>query len=220
MAEGKASEATGAQMRAICEISDMIDALFVADDPAQPLGRCMITFSRPSGRAKALGFFHPDGWVEQAGGLKLAEIAINPEAMALHGHTEVVQTLCHEKAHQWQEEHGKPSRGGYHNREWARKMERLGLMPSSTGAPGGNKTGPKMGDYLIVGGALAQLVADLPGRLRLPFMGLPPEASEPKPKSGPARFVCDGCGGVARAKKTMNLRCDDCDQVMEVEQDD
>ena len=31
---------------------------------------------------------------------------------------------------------GKPSRNGYHNKEWADLMERVGLMPSDTGAPG------------------------------------------------------------------------------------
>ncbi|MDK4565666.1 hypothetical protein QG053_11620, partial [Kingella kingae] len=47
---------------------------------------------------------------------------------------------------------GKPSRSGYHNKEWADKMESIGLMPSDTFQEGGNRTGQKMGDYPLEGG--------------------------------------------------------------------
>lgn len=52
-------------------------------------------------------------------------------------------------AHCWQHCYGEPGRRGYHNKEWADKMENIGLMPSSTGAPGGKKTGERMNDYPI-----------------------------------------------------------------------
>jgi len=54
--------------------------------------------------------------------------------------------------HCWQYCHGTPSRRHYHNREWARKMESIGLMPSSTGLPGGATTGQVMSDYIIDSG--------------------------------------------------------------------
>lgn len=50
------------------------------------------------------------------------------------------------------------------NRQWAAKMEAVGLMPSSTGRAGGKRTGEKMSDYPIEGGdflsAFNQLLTD------------------------------------------------------------
>jgi hypothetical protein len=54
-------------------------------------------------------------------------------------------------AHQWQFEFGTPSRAGYHNEEWSKKMQSIGLMPSHNGKPGGKKTGQNMSDYVISG---------------------------------------------------------------------
>jgi hypothetical protein len=48
----------------------------------------------------------------------------------------VASTLVDEVAHLWQSMHGKPGRRGYHNGEWPRKMDELGLTPSSIGEPG------------------------------------------------------------------------------------
>lgn len=64
-------------------------------------------------------------------------------------------------AHAWQFHFGKPGRRGYHNKEWANKMESIGLMPSSTGSPGGAKTGDKMADYPIADGLFIQKATEL-----------------------------------------------------------
>lgn len=64
-------------------------------------------------------------------------------------------------AHAWQFHFGEPGRRGYHNKEWAEKMEAIGLMPSSTGKPGGAKTGEKMADYAIEGGPFMLATAGL-----------------------------------------------------------
>jgi hypothetical protein len=58
-----------------------------------------------------------------------------------------MQTIVHEMCHCWQECYGKPSRKGYHNKEWANKMLLIGLVPSSTGRIGGEITGQSMSDY-------------------------------------------------------------------------
>lgn len=82
------------------------------------------------------------------------EIALNPEYFGRSpaAKIEILATLVHEMAHIWQFHHGKPGRGRYHNAEWADKMESIGLMPSSTGKPGGKRTGDSMADYPIEGG--------------------------------------------------------------------
>ena len=40
--------------------------------------------------------------------------------------------------HHWQQCFGSPSRNGYHNMQWARKMVEVGLMPSATGTLAAN----------------------------------------------------------------------------------
>lgn len=64
---------------------------------------------------------------------KLHEISLMPDAMFGWTDRFVLSVLVHEMAHLWQAEFGKPSRGGYHNGQWADKMEEIGLMPSSLG---------------------------------------------------------------------------------------
>ena len=113
----------------------------------QSLPNCLITLQRKS---NAMGYFSAERWVNSRGE-KTDEIALNPAYFANHSLKELLQTLVHEMCHQWQQHFGQPSRSGYHNKQWANKMESLGLMPSSTGEPGGFKTGQHMGDYSITG---------------------------------------------------------------------
>ena len=54
--------------------------------------------------------------------------------------------------HLWQHHFGRPSRSSYHNRQWANKMQALGLMPTATGAPGSKSIGQKLEAYIIPGG--------------------------------------------------------------------
>lgn len=109
------------------------------------LPACMITFQR---QKKTMGYFHRDRFVRKDE-TKTDEIALNPAFFMVVPLVEVLQTIVHEMAHQWQEHFGKPSRACYHNKEWADKMESIGLMPSDTGAPGGKRVGQFMGDYVI-----------------------------------------------------------------------
>ena len=96
-----------------------------------------------------LGYFSPDRW-GSVDGKSCHEIAINPAYLAQSRILEVLQTLVHEMVHCWQYCHGTPpANTAYHNKEWAYKMKSIGLMPSSTGQPGGAITGQSMSDYVI-----------------------------------------------------------------------
>jgi predicted SprT family Zn-dependent metalloprotease len=110
------------------------------------------------------GYFSRNRFVGRRAGEKVDEIALNPSYFAVVPLVEVFQTLVHEMVHQWQHHFGQPGRTRYHNHEWAEKMEQVGLMPSSTGRPGGRKVGQKVADYAIQGGpflcACEQLVTD------------------------------------------------------------
>ncbi len=113
------------------------------------LPRCLLTVQRET---NTLGYFSPDRWANKLG-QKSHEIAINPAYFASHSLVEVLQTLVHEQCHLWQQVFGsRKSKHGYHNREWAWKMESIGLMPSQSGLPGAKKIGQQMSDYPISGG--------------------------------------------------------------------
>lgn len=110
---------------------------------------CLLTLQREK---QTCGYFSADRFVSMADGSFTDEIALNPAQFALVPIEEVMQTLVHEMVHLWQHRFGKPGRARYHNKEWADKMEAIGLMPSNTGRPGGMRTGDAMADYLIPGG--------------------------------------------------------------------
>lgn len=132
------------------------------------LNPCLITVQRE--RGSCMGFFSANRWAAPDG-TTVHELAVNPAFFAKVTLLEVLQTLAHEMTHQWQHEHGQPSRSGYHNSEWADKMEAIGLMPSSTGRPGGKRTGQRMADYPIAGGPFEQACVDLVGEgFALPFI--------------------------------------------------
>jgi predicted SprT family Zn-dependent metalloprotease len=98
-----------------------------------------------------MGYFSAGRFANRSGGLA-DEIAINPEFFAVRPLLEVIQTIGHEMVHQWQVYYGKVGRGRYHNEQWANKMQSIGLMASSTGKPGGSRTGDRVADYVIKGG--------------------------------------------------------------------
>ena len=129
------------------------------------LAPCMLTIQRQKG---CMGLFYPERWVTD-GGARCHELALNPTYFGTSRLVEVFQTLVHEQCHMWQQEYGRPSRSGYHNREWAQRMESIGLMPSSTGEPGGRRTGQCMSDYALPDGlflAAARKFIEGGGRLK------------------------------------------------------
>lgn len=118
---------------------------------------CLITFQREK---RSMGYFSKSRFIRRDG-VQTDEIAMNPDFFAVVPLVEILQTLVHEMAHLWQAHFGTPSRACYHNREWALKMERIGLMPSDTGQPGGKKVGQSMNDYVIPGGRFDKVTRQL-----------------------------------------------------------
>ena len=121
------------------------------------LPNCLITVQR---KKRVMGYFSSHRWVESSGD-KIHELALNPAFFTSCNFIEVFQTVVHEMCHLWQFEFGKPSRSGYHNKEWANKMESIGLMPSNTGKPGGKRLGQSMNDYPIPGGTFESVCIEL-----------------------------------------------------------
>lgn len=109
---------------------------------------CLLSLQRIK---RTMGYFSSKRFTN-ANGRMLDEIAVNPEYFAVVPLLEVMQTLVHEMAHQWQHHHGTPGRARYHNKQWGDMLESIGLMPSHNGKPGGKRTGDHMADYPIAGG--------------------------------------------------------------------
>ena len=110
---------------------------------------CLITFQR---QKRLMGYVSFQRWYHKDEGKFSDELAINPEYFANYSLLEIFQTLCHEMVHVWQAHFGKPGRNGYHNEEWARKMIDIGLMPTTTGKPGGSIVGQSVSDYILSDG--------------------------------------------------------------------
>ena len=163
-----------------------------------------------------LGAFAPNRF-ESRTGESAHEIILNPHYLAQREDFESLSTLVHEMAHQWREELGPVGRRrtkgarGYHDLVWAECMERVGLMPSDTGAPDGKRTGPRVSHYVIEGGPFERTARELIASgfvIRWRDIPIAPEGNDPgndaaaKPKSQKSRvkFSCPDCGQNAWAK--------------------
>lgn len=137
----------------------------------------------------------------------------------------------------WQWEFGNPSRNGYHNKEWAAKMEEVGLMPSETGEPGGKKTGQRMTHYVIPEGNYEKAFQKMPETYTLPFTSLEGDImrslltgisgidrkstsvkkAKLRPKSrSKTKYSCPNCEINVWGKPNLNIRCGDCDESLTV----
>lgn len=178
------------------------------------LPSCLITLQR---KARTYGYFSSQRFVHRREQIKTDEIAINPAYFAVVPLLEVLQTLVHEMAHAWQCHFGKPGRRGYHNKEWADKMETIGLMPSSTGKPGGARTGEKMADYAVEGGLFMQATeALLSHDFGISWLDRFPAATLTAPPAYNAEGLADSLGNLITARPPCNrsnrlkYRCPSC----------
>jgi hypothetical protein len=112
------------------------------------------------------GYFAKERFMSIGDNGKMDEIALNPDYFYC-GEKEILQTLVHEMCHQWQRHYGEPSRNGYHNKEWGKKMKEVGLMPSSTGYEGGKTTGQAVADYVVAGGPFEMATDELLSREKI-----------------------------------------------------
>lgn len=147
------------------------EALF--DGQLEP---CLLNFSTHRG---SYGYFCPRRW--KKGDQETHEISLNPNTLG-RPLEDTMSTLVHEMVHQWQDDNGSPSRSGYHNAEWAEKMEEVGLIPSDTGKPRVAKTGQRMSHYIDPTGKFALALQRMPNEYTLPWLTRELEAAVHKPK--------------------------------------
>ncbi|MCB2012807.1 MAG: SprT-like domain-containing protein [Geminicoccaceae bacterium] len=193
------------------------------------LPHCLITLPRREG---CYGYFRVDAFNSHEQGIR-HEIAINPAHIERRDIREVLSTLVHEMCHLWRHDLGPVNRkggkgsNGYHDIVWADAMSALGLEPSDTGLPGGNRTGTRMTHYIVPDGLFDRACnALLDNGFTISWTGHTPidfgdgaegpDASDPnkarvrKNAKDRKRFSCPNCKLNAWAKPSANLACGDC----------
>jgi len=165
------------------------------------LPRVLLTFSR---RSSGNGFFAADTWKGSLVG-QLHEISLNPNTFD-RPLIEVYSTIVHEQVHLWQHQFGKPSTNNYHNREWSEKMESIGLIPSKSGLPGGEKTGRPMSHYISPNGLYEIAFNKMPTELYLPLESLKGRGQN----KSKIRHYCTVCEFVAWTNIICILVCGSC----------
>ena len=192
-----------------------------------------------SRKSKAMGFVAPFRWrkaEDEVGKGTIHELSLNPEILSM-SLVDVYSTLVHEQCHIWQYTHGKPSRNGYHNKEWASQMLWVGLIPSHNGQVGGRMTGQNMSDYPEEGGKFLKALDEMPEEYKLPFTSVEGDFRRntaaltgrltgiinitdgstggdeppPKPRTSKNKYSCL-CGNNVWGKLELNIICGDCEQ--------
>ena len=171
------------------------------------LNDCLINMSR---KKNTHGFFNPKSWQNTKKEERdIHEISLNPYGFERND-IEWQSTLVHEMVHLWQHDFGNPSRSNYHNKEWANKMEEIGLIPSSTGKEGGKKTGQGMTHYVDPNGKFIKAFNGLKDK-EINYKPLP-DMSGIKAKSADRskiKYSCS-CGNNVWGKPGLFITCNDC----------
>jgi predicted SprT family Zn-dependent metalloprotease len=168
------------------------------------LSDCLIVLHR---KRSAYGYF----WAEQFTG-KVHEIALNPEHIRTRKPRDTFSTLVHEMVHQLQQEHGKPPKGAYHNKQWASMMRDVGLQPDDGQ---GNETGRCVSHRIINGGRFDTAFKNFAERYDVNLLGTMPATKKEKGKTSKFKFACPECEQNAWAKQTAKLICGECNEEME-----
>lgn len=198
---------------------DLAFAHFNADLFGGSLPGVLITIHK---HPKARGYFRRRAFSHRTDAEAYTdEICLCPDTHAGRSDHDILSTLVHEMCHLWQFHCGTPPRRCYHDKEFAAKMEQIGLMPSDTGLPGGRKTGQSMTHFVIPGGAFDlscqallatgwQLQWEQPTRHTPAPGGATGTAGGETPKPTRRKFTCATCQLSAYAKPTARLVCGQC----------
>ena len=157
----------------------------------------------------AAGFFALERWIDAQKQNMQKTPPLYPEWESMEFHAAFV----HEMVHVWQHISGKPSRAGYHNAEFARKMEEIGLIPSSTGEPGGKKTGQKMSQYSPPVGSFINKYKEF-WEKDIEYKLLPVLESTTASGTSKTKYQCPACGKKIWGKTNELVPCYECFELM------
>jgi hypothetical protein len=162
------------------------------------------------------------------------EISINPEYLAKYPLVEIFQSLVFEMATVWQAHYGNPGVAGLVNKEKVLMLERIGLIPSSTGTPSGKKSGHHKNSFVLYDGPFLIVCRELvrdgfkfhltdryprfrPDKPILTYdsNGKPvPITAQCEPISdlSEIKYTCYECGAEVYGKPELNIICIDCEE--------
>ena len=142
---------------------------------------------------------------------------LNMCAEALHRPLgDVLGTLIHECVHLYnlQNEIKDTSRGNtYHNKKFKEEAEKRGLTIERH-----DKYGWTITTLNEEGKEFLETITDTNFELHRTPMNVV-EKLKVKKKSSSKKYVCSGCGLIIRATKEVNIKCGDCDIVMECDEE-
>ena len=172
------------------------------------LPSCILNFSRHN-QDRSRGYFsakrcHKDGQITH-------EINLSPRILTTDEPIRSLSTLVHEMVHLWQHTFGHPPKNCYHNKEWADKMDAIGLTPSTTGEPGGKRTGMSCSHFVLKDGPYDRVFHEAPKEIVLPWLPMHEKAGPKAPPSKVA-YHCPACGIKAWGKPGLQLLCVVCTQ--------
>lgn len=171
------------------------------------------------------GHFAENSWVDEDG-VEWNEIAINAQWYAeVQDFRLAMTTLVHEMIHHEQHVNGTQGRESYHNVQFVKRANLLGVgsLDPETGEP--TTSGDKVSSYLIEGGLLEEALLVMPEEYIFPYLPkLAPEEppqfapgpgnTEPKKRGVKIKFTCAQCGDNAWGKGTLELACLKCNRKM------
>jgi hypothetical protein len=148
------------------------------------------------------------------------KIALNARHLHERSPSEILEDLLHEMCHLWQAALGLDCRISYHDKVFANLMERVGLITSTTGAPGGARMGVHMLDYPVSGGVFEIARDKLLATGWTLDWGDRPDRDTPKKSRDRVKYYCPNCEWIARGKPDLPMSCFDCGARCEVEAPD
>jgi len=176
-------------------------------------GTLLITLQR---RGKVEAYFSRDKFIGRGeNGKTLHEIALNPAAFRNRDDEHILALLAHNMVHVNQLLADTAGSDGYHNLDWADRMEAIGLIPTSNGEIGGPRTGERVGHVIKKGDRFDMvcraLLAD--GRRILRYEDRHDEQTERKRAERAAShtlFTCSKCFQKVRGARKTFVRCGIC----------
>lgn len=142
------------------------------------------------------------------------ELALNPDVFTGRTDEEILSTLAHEMCHLWQETHGKQQRPGYHDQQWAAKMESIGLIPSTTGEAGGKRTGQSVTHYIQNDGSFQTAYKRLAATgFVLDWQSIEiSKSNKIQKRNSKTKFTCPDCGQNVWGKPDSIVACGMCSE--------
>lgn len=173
------------------------------------LPQVILNFSRTG--AKAVAFYAPKRWENSKQDSNiLDEISLTPKWLNRPLET-IFSSLVHEMAHLWQFEFGSPSRTNYHNKEWAFKMNEIGLKPNNGK---GGETGQSVSHNIVINGPFQEAFKKMPEEYLLPwrvFCESDMEKKKTKKSGSRVKYTCPECDTNVWGKDGLEIICKECE---------